>query len=85
MLLHYNQSVTYLLHNVNNNIERRIKTLKGKELRAAILNSGVKLWQVADALGISDGNFSRKLRKDFNKAEVNEIFAIIEQIKKAPQ
>lgn len=52
----------------------------GQEIKALILNSGVRCWQVAAELGISDGNFSRRLRKPFSEAEVAEIKAIIERL-----
>ena len=52
------------------------------DVREAAVNSKVKLWQSADALGISDGNFSRKLRKELPQDEKDRIFSIIEQLAK---
>ena len=52
----------------------------GQELKALIIKSGVRCWQVAAELGMSDGNFSRRLRKPFSKAEVAEIMAIVERL-----
>ena len=57
--------------------------MSGAEIKKTILDNGLKLWQVAYALGITDGNFSRKLRKDFTESETEQIFAIIEELKKA--
>ena len=53
---------------------------KNIEVRSAAASAGVKLWQIADALGVNDGNFSRKLRKELPQAEKAKIFAIIESI-----
>ena len=55
--------------------------MNGVEVRTMILESGVKLWQVAELWGITDGNFSRRLRKPFNADEVERIRAIIAEIK----
>ena len=41
---------------------------------------GVRLWQIADVLGISDSNFSRKLRRELSDAEKQHIFVLIDQI-----
>lgn len=51
--------------------------MTGSEVRAMILDSGVRLWQVADGLGVTDNSFSRRLRKDFTEAEVDRIKSII--------
>ncbi len=37
--------------------------MHGNEVKTLITTAGVKCWQVADALGMNDGNFSRRLRK----------------------
>lgn len=41
---------------------------------------GVKLWQVADMLGITDGNLSRKLRRELPDIEKALIFEIIDRV-----
>ena len=43
--------------------------------------SNVKLWQVADKLGITDIAFSKKLRKELSDEEKTKIFKIIEDLK----
>lgn len=43
---------------------------------------GVKLWQIADALGIADCSLSRKLRKELPNGEKRKIFGIIENLAK---
>ena len=41
---------------------------------------GVKLWQVADELGIKDSNLSKLLRYPLSPEKENEICAIIDRI-----
>lgn len=53
---------------------------KNIEVRSAAASAGVKLWQIADALGVNDGNFSRKLRKEFTLEEKERILEIIDRI-----
>lgn len=42
--------------------------------------SGVKLWQIADAIGLTDATFSRKLRKELPDNEQEKILEVIEKI-----
>ena len=53
---------------------------KNKDIRIAANASGVKLWEIAEALSITDSTFSRKLRKELKHEEKQKIFAIIEQL-----
>lgn len=55
--------------------------MKNKKIRDQAKTGGIHLWQIADKLGISDGNFSRKLRKELPVAEQARIFAIIQELK----
>lgn len=52
------------------------------DIRAKAKGAGVKLWEIADKLGITDSNFSRKLRHELPQAEKERIFSIIEEIAK---
>lgn len=54
--------------------------MTGKEVKELIFSNGLKCWQIAYAWGISDGNFSRKLRKPFNEEEVNKLYEIISEL-----
>lgn len=49
----------------------------GNEVKEIIKSNGLKCWQVAYAWGISDGNFSRKLRKPFNESDTKKLYEII--------
>ncbi len=48
-----------------------------KDIRNAAAGRGVRLWQIAEALGIADCSFSRKLRRELPTQEKDRIFAII--------
>ena len=56
--------------------------MKNLDVRRAAAGSGVRLWQIADALGIADCNLSRKLRKELADEEKKAIFAIIQDLSK---
>ena len=51
-----------------------------QDIKRAAAGAGVKLWQIAEELGIADCNFSRKLRKELPKEEKERIFAIIDRL-----
>ncbi len=55
--------------------------MSGQDIKALILESGLKCWQVADALGMQDSNFSRKLRKPFDEKAVEAVKAAIAKLK----
>lgn len=56
-----------------------------EEIRNAAKNADVRLWQVAAAYGINDGNFSRKLRKELPREEKQKIQAIIDRLAREKQ
>ena len=51
--------------------------MKNKDIGTEMKGGGLYLWQIADALGINDGNFSRKLRHELPDEEKARIRAII--------
>ena len=55
--------------------------MTGTEIKQRILDANLKIWQVAYAFGITDGNFSRKLRKDFSEADTERVLKIIDELK----
>ncbi|MBR1531724.1 MAG: hypothetical protein IJ643_06670 [Eubacterium sp.] len=59
--------------------------ISGAEIKQRILEAGLKLWQVADAYGCCDGNFSRKLRKDFSAADTEKVLKIIDELTKSKE
>lgn len=50
------------------------------DVRRTAAGNGVRLWQIADALGISDCSLSRKLRKELSAEEKAAVFAIIQNL-----
>lgn len=56
--------------------------MKNQDVRRAAAGAGVRLWQVAEALGIADCSLSRKLRKELPDDEKEKIFSIIAQLAK---
>lgn len=50
------------------------------DVKLIAAGKGVKLWQIADRLGIADCSFSRKLRKELPQEEKEHILQIIAQI-----
>lgn len=55
------------------------------EVRKAAKNAGVRLWQVAEKLGVSDGNFSRKLRREFPAEDREKVLSIIRELSQENQ
>ncbi len=56
--------------------------MKNQDIRRTAAGAGIKLWQIADALGIADCSLSRKLRKELPDDEKKEIFSIIDRLAK---
>ena len=54
--------------------------MSNERIRSAAKSAGVKLWQIADRLGMNDGNFSRMLRKELPEERQRQILGIIEQL-----
>ncbi|MEE1064979.1 MAG: hypothetical protein UH249_02490 [Acutalibacteraceae bacterium] len=52
------------------------------DIRKVAKDNGIKLWQIAKKLGISDGNFSRKLRDELSEGEKDRILTIIAELAK---
>ena len=60
--------------------EKGVVFLVNVDVRLAAAGAGVRLWQIADALGLNDGNFSRKLRHELSAEEKSRIIAIIKDL-----
>lgn len=54
--------------------------MNNQDIRTAAAKAGIKLWQIADALGIADCNFSRKLRHELPKEQKDRIMQIIKNL-----
>ena len=53
---------------------------ENQRIREAAKGAGVKLWEVAEKLRITDGMLSRKLRRELDSKEQEKILAIIAEI-----
>ena len=54
--------------------------MMNQDIRRTAAGAGVKLWQVAEALGIADCSLSRKLRRELPAEEKEKIFGIIREL-----
>ena len=54
--------------------------MKNKRIRDAAKAAGVKLWEIAAEFGITDSNFSRKLRRELPEPETQKALEIIKRI-----
>ena len=50
------------------------------DIRAEAVSRGVRLWRVAEELGIADASLSRKLRKELPQDQKEKIFDIIRRL-----
>lgn len=57
-------------------------TLANRDVRQAVEDANLYLWQVADEIGVTDSTFSRKLRREMDDSEKATIFQAIEKLKK---
>ena len=61
--------------------KRKGDKMKNVDIKTEAMNAGVKLWRIAERLGMTDGNFSRKLRQELSSEEKAKIKAIIADLK----
>lgn len=54
--------------------------MANSDIKLAAAGAGVRLWQIADEIGMLDSNFSRKLRHELPDEEKARYMAIIQQI-----
>ena len=54
--------------------------MANETIRQTAADKNVKLWQIAERYGVSDSNFSRKLRRELPEDEQQRIIEIINQI-----
>lgn len=55
--------------------------MQNQDIRNEIKRAGLKLWQIADKLSLTDGNFSRKLRKEMPQEQKDHIRNIIAELR----
>lgn len=54
--------------------------MKNKDIREAAKRARICLWQIAERLGMNDGNFSRKLRRELSQKDREAILRIIDEL-----
>ena len=54
-----------------------------QDIRTEVKIAGLKLWQIAEQYGCTDGNFSRKLRHELPPEQKAKIRSIIAKLKEA--
>lgn len=54
--------------------------MANRDIKLAAAGAGVRMWQIADELGILDCNLSRKLRHELSAEEKKKIFDIIHRL-----
>ena len=54
--------------------------LANSRIRDYAKKCGVKQWEIAEAYGLSEGNFSRKLRRELPETEQQQIMQLIDEI-----
>ncbi len=54
--------------------------MTNREVKLAAAGAGVKLWQIAEEMGIADCSLSRKLRKELPDEEKARIMTIITKL-----
>lgn len=59
--------------------------MNNSEVRAIAKEHGVRLWEIADKLGISEPTITRKLRRELPADEKQRILAVIDEIAAAKQ
>lgn len=55
--------------------------MKNREIREAAIHAGVKLWEIAEALGVADTTLSRRMRRELPDDEKEKILGIIDHIR----
>ena len=54
--------------------------MANEAIKTAAKEAGVKLWEVAAALGVTDGTLSRKLRFEFGEEERVKVLSTIKAL-----
>ena len=55
--------------------------MKNQDIRQEIRQAGLYMWQVAEKIGLNDGNFSRLLRRELSDKRKAQIRAAIAELK----
>lgn len=56
--------------------------MANEKIRRAARGAGVRLWQIADAWGVNDVTFCKKLRHQFSPEDERRALEIIDEIRR---
>jgi len=56
--------------------------MRNQDIREAVRQAGLYLWQVAEMYGVNDSNFSRLLRRELDADTKAKIYNIIAELSK---
>jgi len=62
-------------------LRKEVDLMQNRDIRQALTEAGFKHWELAEALGIYEGNLSRKLRRELPSEQKEHIFRTIERMK----
>lgn len=54
--------------------------MENLDIRSRAITKGVLLWEIAEAIGITDATLSRRLRRELPADERERVLKVIEQI-----
>ena len=54
--------------------------MENMEIRREAARNGLKLWEVAEACGVTDSTFSRKLRRELPSEQRDHILSMIRKL-----
>lgn len=77
----YNRGITNGAPYVTYFLEGDFVNRANADIRNAVATNGFKLWELAAALGINDGNLSRKLRTELPPSEKRHLYEVIAAMK----
>ena len=69
---------------MNNYIKMNHKDTN-KEVRDAMYKSGVKQWELAEAVGLAESTMCRRFRKEFDAEEKEYLLSVIAELATKPR
>ena len=79
--LYVKLSIQQVVVNVNYKMNGDEKMRANKDIRDAVEENGFRLWELAEALGLSsDAALSRKLRRELPNDQKEHIFRVIDRM-----
>jgi AraC-like DNA-binding protein len=54
--------------------------MKNMKIREELKRHGIKHWELAEALGVSEFTLTRRFRKEFSESKTKEIMEVIKRL-----